>query len=83
MNKYLIAGIITVSLTGYIFFMKWQAEKEAHEYAESVILKMEELEKKNAQLEQELNNVKDKPSQDWLSTTIPNNIKLLIKQRIG
>lgn len=83
MNKYLIAVIITVSLTGYIFFMKWQKEKEAHEYAESVISKMKELEKKNAQLEQELNNVKDKPSQDWLSTTIPSNIKLLIKQRIG
>jgi len=83
MNRYLIAGIVCVSLIGYIFFMKWQKEKEAHEYAESVIVKMEELEKKNAQLEQELNNVKDKPSQDWLSTTIPSNIKLLIKQRIG
>ena len=83
MNKYLIAGIICVSLTGYIFFSKWQEEKKAHEYAESVIAKMEELEKKNAQLEQELNNVKDKPTQDWLNTPIPNNIKLLIKQRIG
>jgi len=81
-NKYLIAGIVAVSLISYILFMKWQDAKEAREYAESVIVKMEELEKKNAQLEQELNNVKDKPSQDWLNTTIPNNIKLLLKQRI-
>ena len=83
MNKYLIAGMLCVSLTGYIFFIKWQREKETREYAESVIAKMKEREKKNAQLEQELNNVKDKPSQDWLSTTIPSNIKLLIKNRIG
>ena len=75
MNKYLLAGVIGLSLMGYIFFMKWQKEKEAHEYAESVKYKMEEIEKKNAQLEQELNNVKDKPSQDWLNTAIPSDIK--------
>lgn len=82
MNKYLIAGVVGLSLIGYILFLKWQKEKEAHEYAELVIARYAELEKKNAELQKELNNVKDKPSQDWLNTTIPDNIKLLVKQRI-
>lgn len=82
MNKYIITLVITLGFTSYILYSKYRDEKEAHEYAESVIIKMEEIEKKNQQLEQELNNVKDKPSQDWLNTTIPSNIKLLIKQRI-
>lgn len=84
MNKYLLAGVIGLSLIGYIFFMKWQTVKKENEaniiqlaYAKQTIKGYEQAIQINNQHSQEIKNA----NCECLHTIICNSITSVLSSK--